>query len=137
MKLRELLKDIHVLESNVNMDLDIENIAYDSRKVVEGGMFVAIAGFASDGNRFIPMVMEKGAAVVVTAKKPETDIPYVLVENDRLALAMLGTNFYGRPAESMTMVGVTGTNGKTSTTLLLKQVLEKVKGAKVGLIGTM
>ena len=137
MKLRELLKDIHVLESNVNMDLDIENIAYDSRKVVEGGMFVAIAGFASDGNRFIPMVMEKGAAVVVTAKKPESDIPYVLVENDRLALAMLGTNFYGRPAESMTMIGVTGTNGKTSTTLLLKQVLEKVKGAKVGLIGTM
>ena len=137
MQLRELLKDIHVLESNVNMDLDIENIAYDSRKVVAGGMFVAIAGFASDGNRFIPMVMEKGAAVVVTAKKPESDIPYVLVENDRLALAMLGTNFYGRPAESMTMVGVTGTNGKTSTTLLLKQVLEKVKGAKVGLIGTM
>ena len=137
MKLRELLKDIQVLESNVDMDLNIENIAYDSRKVVEGGMFVAIAGFASDGNRFIPMVMEKGAAVVVTAKKPETDIPYVLVENDRLALAMLGTNFYGRPAEAMTMVGVTGTNGKTSTTLLLKQVLEKVKGAKVGLIGTM
>ncbi|MBQ8238156.1 MAG: UDP-N-acetylmuramoyl-L-alanyl-D-glutamate--2,6-diaminopimelate ligase [Oscillospiraceae bacterium] len=137
MKLKELLSGIHVLESNVDMERGIENVAYDSRKVVPGSLFVAITGFASDGNRFIPMAMEKGAAVVVTAKKPAGDIPYVLVDNDRLALALIGTNFYGHPAESMTMIGVTGTNGKTSTTLLLKQVLEKTRGAKVGLIGTM
>ena len=137
MKLRELLNDIHVIASNVDMDMNIESIAYDSRKVTEGGMFVAITGFATDGNRFIPMAMEKGAAVVVTAIEPQGDVPYVLVENDRLALALIGANFYGHPAKSMTMVGVTGTNGKTSTTLLLKQVLEKTRGAKVGLIGTM
>ena len=137
MKLKELLQGIHVLESNVDFEMNINAVAYDSRKVTEGSLFVAITGFASDGNRFIPMALEKGAAVVVTAKKPAQDVPYVLVESDRYALAMIGTNFYGHPAKSMTMIGVTGTNGKTSVTLLLKHVLEKTLGAKVGLIGTM
>ena len=137
MKLKELLKDLPVLECTADPELEIENVYYDSRKVTEGSLFVAISGFASDGNRFIPMALSKGAAAVVTAKKPENDVPYVLVESDRLALAMLGCNFFGHPAKSMTMIGVTGTNGKTSVTLLLKQVLEKTIGAKVGLIGTM
>ena len=137
MKLSELLQGIRILESNVDFEMNIEAVAYDSRKVTEGSLFVAITGFASDGNRFIPMALEKGAAVVVTAKKPAQDVPYVLVDNDRYALAMIGTNFYGHPAKSMTMIGVTGTNGKTSVTLLLKHVLEKTLGAKVGLIGTM
>jgi len=137
MKLKELLQGIPVLETNADLQMNIETVAYDSRKVTAGSLFVAISGFASDGNRFIPMALEKGAAVVVTAKKPAADIPYVLVESDRYALAMIGTNFYGHPAESMTMIGVTGTNGKTSVTLLLKHVLERTLGAKVGLIGTM
>ena len=137
MKLKELLKNIPVLHCTADPELEISQVHYDSRKVTEGSLFVAVTGFASDGNRFIPMALSKGAVAVVTAKKPEGDIPYILVESDRLALALLGCNFYGHPAESMTMIGVTGTNGKTSTTLLLKQVLEKVLGAKVGLIGTM
>ena len=137
MKLKKLLEGIEIIESTADMELDIASVAYDSRKVERGGLFVAISGFASDGNRFIPMAMEKGAAVIVTAKKPELDVPYVLVPSDRLALAVIGCNFYGHPARSMTMIGVTGTNGKTSVTLLLKQVIEKVLGAKVGLIGTM
>ena len=137
MKLKELLKDITVLKSNADMELEIDHVAYDSRKVQSGGMFVAITGFATDGNRFIPMAMEKGAAVIVTAKEPEGEIPYVLVDSDRLALAYIGRNFFGNPAASMQMIGVTGTNGKTSSTLLLKHVLEVVKGAKVGLMGTM
>ena len=137
MKLKELLQGIHVLACTADPEMEISAIAYDSRKVEKGGLFVAISGFTSDGNRFIPMAMEKGAAVVVTAAKPKLDVPYVLVDNDRLALAMLGINYYGRPAESMTMIGITGTNGKTSVTLLLKQVLEETLGAKVGLIGTM
>ena len=137
MKLSELLQGIRILESNVDFEMNIEAVAYDSRKVTEGSLFVAITGFASDGNRFIPMALEKGAAVVVTAKKPTQEVPYVLVDNDRYALAMIGTNFYDHPAKSMTMIGVTGTNGKTSVTLLLKHVLEKTLGAKVGLIGTM
>ena len=136
MKLRELLKDIPILGSNVSMELDVAHVAYDSRKVEKGGLFVAVTGFAADGNRFIPMALEKGAAVIVTAKKPEETVPYVLVESDRQALALIGCNFNGHPAASMKMVGVTGTNGKTSVTLILKHVLEKTLGAKVGLIGT-
>jgi UDP-N-acetylmuramoyl-L-alanyl-D-glutamate--2,6-diaminopimelate ligase len=137
MKLKELLTGISVLECTADPELEIKEIFYDSRKVTPGSLFVAVSGFAADGNKFIPMAAEKGAAAVVTAKKPETDIPYVLVESDRLAMALLGCNFFGRPAEHMTMIGITGTNGKTSSTLLLKQVLETCLGAKVGLIGTM
>lgn len=137
MKLRELLAGIPFVESTADQETEIGEIFYDSRKVTPGSLFVAISGFASDGNRFIPMARNKGASVVVTAKKPEEPIPYVLVESDRLALAQLACNFYGHPGRAMTVIGVTGTNGKTSSTLLLKQVLEKTRGAKVGLIGTM
>ena len=137
MKLSELLQGLEVLEISADLQQEVSAVISDSRKVTPGSLFVAVSGFASDGNRFIPMAMEKGAVAVVTAKKPEQDVPYVLVASDRFALALLGTNFFGRPAESMTMIGVTGTNGKTSTTWLLKQVLQQVKGAKVGLIGTM
>ena len=125
MKLSELLKDISVVECTANLETDISAICYDSRKATPGSLFVAISGFASDGNRFIPMAVGKGSVAVVTAK------------NDRLALSLLATNFYDCPAKKMKLIGVTGTNGKTSTTLLLKQVLEKTLGAKVGLIGTM
>lgn len=137
MKLKELLAEVPVVELTADPETEITAVCYDSRKVTQGALFVAVSGFASDGNRFIPMAMEKGAAVVVTAKKPVEPIPYVLVESDRLALALIGTNFFGHPAESMKMIGITGTNGKTSSTLLLKQVLEVCLGAKVGLIGTM
>ena len=137
MKLKNMLTDVNVLKMNVNPELEITGMAYDSRKVTEGSLFVAISGFATDGNRFIPMALQKGAQVVVTAKEPSEDVPYVLVESDRLALAQISSNFYGRPGEKMKLIGVTGTNGKTSSTLLLKHVLEQVLGAKVGLMGTM
>ena len=137
MKLRELLRGLTVLECTADLEKEIASVYYDSRRVTEGSLFVAISGFASDGNRFIPMALSKGAVAVVTAKRPEGEVPYILVESDRMALAMVGCNYYGHPAKAMTMIGVTGTNGKTSTTLLLKQVLEKTLGAKVGLIGTM
>jgi len=137
MKLKELLNGIEVLETNVDMEMQITDVAYDSRKVQPGGLFVAITGFATDGNRFIPMALEKGAAVVITAVCPEKEIPYVLVASDRKALARIGANRFGHPAKAMTMVGITGTNGKTSVTLLLKHVIEQTTGAKVGLIGTM
>ena len=137
MKLKELLLTVDVLECSADLDLEICGIAMDSRKVKPGDLFVAISGFNSDGNRFIPMAMEKGAAVIVTAKKPELDVPYVLVPSDRKALAQCAAALYGHPSKAMTMIGITGTNGKTSVTWLLKQVLEKCCGAKVGLIGTM
>jgi len=137
MKLKELLKDVEVLKTAADLETEITGVAYDSRKVMPGSLFVAISGFATDGNKYIPMALEKGAAAVVTAKIPEGDVPYVQVASDRLALALIGRNYFGNPAASMKLIGVTGTNGKTSSTLLLKHVLEQVLGAKVGLMGTM
>lgn len=137
MKLKDLLKDVPMLACTADLQTEISGVCYDSRKVSAGDAFVAVTGFAADGNRFIPMALDRGAAVVVTARKPQQEIPYVLVESDRLALAKMSCNFYDHPADTMTMIGITGTNGKTSSTLLLKQVLEQVAGAKVGLVGTM
>ena len=137
MKLTELLQGIAVRKTNVDLQNDILNVVYDSRKVESGSLFVAVTGFVTDGNNYIPMALEKGAVAVVTAVEPSGDVPYILVDSDRLALAQLGANYYGHPAKAMELIGVTGTNGKTSTTLLLKHVLEVAKGAKVGLIGTM
>ena len=137
MKLKDLLKDVEIIKATADLDMQVTGVTYDSRKVIPGGVFVAITGFVTDGNLYIPMAMEKGAVVVVTAVEPTEDIPYVMVASDRLALALIGANYYGRPAEAMQVIGVTGTNGKTTSTLLLKHVLETVRGAKVGLIGTM
>ena len=138
MKLKDLLHNVDVLELHADPELEISAVSSDTREDFgPGTLFVALSGFAFDGNRFIPMAAQKGAVAVVTAKKPELDIPYILVENDRVALARIGANFYGRPADQMAMIGVTGTNGKTSVTWLLKQVLQQVTGEKVGLIGTM
>jgi len=138
MKLKDLLQGITVIECTADLNMDITGVVRDTRKEIPAGsLFVAVSGFAFDGNRYIPMAMEKGAVAVITAKKPDMDVPYILVDSDRKALAMLGVNFYGHPAEKMTMIGITGTNGKTSVTLLLKHLLEKTLGAKVGLVGTM
>lgn len=137
MKLLNLLREVPVLETNVDPNLQITSIACDSRNVRTGCLFVAISGFSADGNRFISDAMKQGAAAVVTAHRPQNDVPYILVENDRRALALLSCSFYHHPARAMTMIGITGTNGKTSVSWLLKQVLEKCAGAKVGLIGTV
>ncbi len=137
MKLSDLLKDVPVLEMNVSPELEITGVSYDSRKVKDGHMFVAITGYAADGHQYIPMALSKGAACVLCERRPEGEIPHVLVPNSRVALAQLGANWFGHPADRMTILGVTGTNGKTSITYLLKSVLEQTLGARVGLIGTI
>ena len=137
MKLSQLLEGVEVLELHADSEMQISAMAFDSRKVQPGDLFMAVSGFATDGNRFIPAAMEKGAALVVTARRPEQEVPYVLVSSDRLAMAQIAANLHDHPAEKLCMIGVTGTNGKTSVTLLLKHILETVRGAKVGLIGTM
>ncbi len=136
MKLFELLKDVTVLKSTADMEMEITGVSYDSRKTEPGDLFVAMVGFATDGHKYIGKAMEKGAACILCQNEPEEDVPYVLVSDSRLALALVGAAFFRYPAKEMEIVGVTGTNGKTSTTYLLKDILEKARGAKVGLIGT-
>ncbi len=137
MKLDTLLAGVTVLETAADTGCQIIGVTCDSRLVEPGWLFVAINGHALDGNQYIPMALEKGAAAVVTAERPQDGIPYILVDDDRLALATIGANFYGHPCEEMTMVGITGTNGKTSVAWLLEQVIEKTTGSTVGLIGTV
>ena len=136
MKLKELLTGLTVLSATADLEMEISDISYDSRKTKSGDLFVAMTGFAVDGHTFIGKAAALGAAAVLCEKIPEEPIPYVQVENSRRALALLGANYFGHPAKTMTMVGITGTNGKTTTTYLLKAILEQAAGAKVGLIGT-
>lgn len=136
MKLKDLLEGIDVLEMSADPETEIAGISYDSRSTRPGELFTAISGFQSDGHKFIPMAAEKGAAAVLCQTTPQMDIPYVRVADSRYALAIASKNFFGDPASKMKMVGVTGTNGKTTSTLLIKHVLEHCLGAKVGLIGT-
>ena len=136
MKLRELLEGISLVSATADLEMEISGVSYDSRTTRPGDLFVAMTGFETDGHAYIPKAAEAGAAAVLCQRPPENGLPYVRVEDSRRALAVLGANFYGHPAEQMTMVGITGTNGKTTTTYLLKAILEQALGAKVGLIGT-
>lgn len=136
MKLKEILKDIEILGMTADPETEVGDIAYDSRAVRPGSLFAAIVGMQSDGHRFIPMAAEKGATAVLCQTLPETDIPYVQVADTRCALAIASRNLFGDPAGKMCMIAVTGTNGKTTSTYLIKHILEERLGAKVGLVGT-
>ena len=136
MLLRDLLKDIPTVSMTADPMTQLGGVSYDSRSTRPGDLFVAIVGTVSDGHSFIPAAAEKGAAAVLCERAPGLDIPYILVEDSRYALAIASRNFFGDPAGKMTMIGVTGTNGKTTTTYLIKHILETQAGAKVGLIGT-
>lgn len=136
MKLRELIKNLSTIEMNADAELEISGVSYDSRKTEKGDMFVAIRGFEADGHKFIPKAVENGAAVILCEEKPSCDIPYVLVSDSRYGLAIVSRDFFGDPASEMTMIGITGTSGKTSSSYLIKHMLESKLDAKVGLIGT-
>lgn len=134
MKLQELLRGVAVKSSTAAEDLEIREVRYDSRAVQAGDLFVAIRGFATDGHQYIDKALEQGAVAVVCEEAP-AGVPAVVVENARQALAEIAANRFGHPADGMVMLGVTGTNGKTTTTYLVKHMLEDA-GHKVGLIGT-
>lgn len=136
MKLKELLVGLEVIELHAYEEMEISGVCYDSRQAAPGQLFAAVTGFASDGHKFIPMAVGKGASAVLCERKPDADVPYILVENTRYALAIVSGNFYGNPAKKMKMIGITGTNGKTTSTYLIKHMLEQCLDAKVGLIGT-
>lgn len=137
MKLEKILSGVAVTEQTADAACEIGELRYDSRQVKPGDVFVAITGFETDGHKYIGKAVELGASVVVCEYVPEGGIaaPYVQVESSRRALAQMAANYFDHPADSMTMVGITGTNGKTTTTYLIKTILE-AQGNKVGLIGT-
>ena len=136
MQLNEILKDIEILENHADPAMEIQGISYDSRNTQNGDLFVAIKGFDTDGHKYIGSAVEKGAAVVLCEEKPSVEIPYILVKDSRHGLAIAGRSFYQDPSSEMTMIAVTGTNGKTTTTYLLKHMIETVLHEKVGLVGT-
>lgn len=135
MLLSELLKSIpHRL---VNGDAEINGIEYDSRKGIEKGMlFCCIVGTALDGHDFAQTAYESGAAALLVERELDIPIPQAVVENGRIAMATVASNFYGNPANAFPIVGVTGTNGKTSVTYMVKEIAESF-GKKVGVIGTI
>lgn len=135
MKLSEIVRNLNIVELKGG-DTEVGGISYDSRTVKEGDIFVAVKGFEFDGHKYINSAVEAGAAAVICQDRPEIDIPYALTDDSRLALALASCELFGNPAKEMTVIGVTGTNGKTTTTYLLKHMLEEKLDAKVGLIGT-
>ncbi len=135
MKLSRLLDEISPLEVHTCGDAEISDICFDSRACKKGSLFVAVRGYKTDGHKYIEKAVENGASAVIAEEKPVCPVPWARVENSRRALASASAAFYGHPEKRLKIVGVTGTNGKTTVTNLIKTVLESC-GEKCGLIGT-
>src|SRR6266513_720436 len=137
MQLKTLLAATPVRQVIGPLDRPVENIAYDSRRVQRNTLFVALRGGKADGHEFIGQAIAKGASVIV-AEREEKDprVTCLVVENTRTALADFSATFYGYPARKLKLAAVTGTNGKTTTTFLIKHICEKA-GMRCGLLGTV
>jgi UDP-N-acetylmuramoyl-L-alanyl-D-glutamate--2,6-diaminopimelate ligase len=136
----ELLGGIELRSAAPSLELSITQVANDSRKVAPGALFVAVQGVATNGNLFAEEAVARGAVAVLSADPlPVTwpkEVPWVQVAEPRKALAIAAANFYGQPANALQLVGVTGTNGKTTTTALVESIVHAT-GAKSGLFGTI
>lgn len=119
-----------------DQNTDILNICIDSRKVKPGDLFICTPGLRMDAHRFAPQAVESGAAALLVERVLDLDVPQVVVEDVRLASSYVAAQFHGNPARKMRMIGITGTKGKTTTSFLIKSILEEA-GKKVGLIGTV
>src|SRR6266536_3767876 len=137
MQLKTLLSATAVRQVIGTLDRTVENIAYDSRRVQRNGMFVALRGEKSDGHEFIGQAIEKGASVIVAEREEQNPrATCLVVENTQTALADFVASFYGHPGRKLKLAAVTGTNGKTTTTFLIKHICENA-GLRCGLIGTV
>lgn len=137
MKLHTMLNQLKFYNTDNNANPDITSIEMDSRLVQPGSLFVCIKGYTVDGHRFAQSAADKGAAAIVAEAPVEVKgVPVILVSDSKRALALLSDYFYGQPTKKMRLIGVTGTNGKTSTTHMMDQIFQH-HGEKTGLIGTL
>ncbi len=138
MLLEHLLQDLAIVELQGKLQREIRGLSYHSGEVSEGSLFVAIKGTQSDGHEFVRQAINQGAHAVVLEKplEPKTGITVIRVANTRAALAQISSRFYGFPSHDLTVIGITGTNGKTTTAYLLESIL-KACGLRVGVIGTV
>lgn len=137
MLLKEVIKGVEVIDTKGNLDIEIDNIQYDSRKVENNGLFICVKGFTVDGHDFIDKALEKGAKAFLVEEDVERDgITFIKVKNTRGDMARVADNFYNHPSQRFEVIGVTGTNGKTSITTFLDEILISDNN-KVGLIGTI
>ncbi|MBO5223999.1 MAG: UDP-N-acetylmuramoyl-L-alanyl-D-glutamate--2,6-diaminopimelate ligase [Clostridia bacterium] len=130
MKLSQILNDVGVYG-----DIEITSLAFDTSEVKDGSLFFCLSGSRYDGHEYISIAKSRGAVCAVVEKDVKADIPIIQVPSTRKALALCSGAFYGNPSEKLTLIGVTGTNGKTSTSYMIKAILEKA-GYKTGMIGT-
>lgn len=136
-KIKELFKGFGETAPQNVAELAVTGVQFDSRRVVPGNLFVAVRGFTTDGHDYLPMAQEKGAAAAVVERDVDSiKIPQIKVRDSRKALAYLAANFYRPEIDQLTLVGITGTNGKTTTSFLAQSVLETA-GLPSGLIGTI
>lgn len=135
MRLKDLLAPINGT-IQPDSDVEISGIAYDSRAVTPGALFVAFRGGTFDGHTFIADALKRGAAAIIAEKDTHPGVPMVLVKDAREVLPLLSAKFYDYPAKKLAMIGITGTNGKTTTSYLMQSILRS-SGKKVGLIGTL
>ncbi|MBQ4211416.1 MAG: UDP-N-acetylmuramoyl-L-alanyl-D-glutamate--2,6-diaminopimelate ligase, partial [Prevotella sp.] len=139
MKLKELLKDIKLINIIGNDDVDITGVDIDSRRVEKGHLFVAMKGTQVDGHKFIPKAEELGASAILCEELPSTvnpEITYIVVSSTEDNVGKVATCFYGNPSKNLKLVGVTGTNGKTTIATLLYNMFRKM-GHKCGLLSTV
>jgi UDP-N-acetylmuramyl-tripeptide synthetase len=116
--------------------VEVGSLHYDTRQILPGGVFCAIEGFTTDGHEHIPQALDRGAVAVIAQKPAKVDIPVIQVTNSRVALAVVSDHFFGYPSRELTIVGITGTNGKTTCAYLVENMLVAA-GYRVGVIGTV
>lgn len=116
-------------------DIEITGIAYDSRNILPGNIFVCIKGFETDGHKYAQMAVKNGAAIIVAEDKIDVDVPVWYVENSRIAISDIACKYYDNPSKKFKLIGVTGTNGKTTITYLIKSIIETAN-MRIGVIGT-
>ena len=143
MELKKLLLGLDGIRGKGNLEIDITGIESNSKNVEEGYLFIAIKGFTVDGHEYIENAVKSGATAIVVQEgcdlkliKNLENTTIIMVPDTRKALAIISSNFYGNPSKKLKLIGVTGTKGKTTTTFMIKEILEKA-GHKVGLIGTI